>query len=95
VDGGAAEELDVEVAHAELAAAGLAGEREGFDKELVEGFAAAGAVAESEAFFAELVVGEFLEGGFELSDFREAGGPLGEAVAGGGADRASPAARDS
>ena len=95
MDRGAAEQLHVEVPHAERAAAGLAHQGEGLDEQLVERLAAAGAVAEAEAFFAELVVGEFFEAGFELGDLRETGGPLGESIARDGADRTGPAARDS
>jgi hypothetical protein len=83
------------VPHVEFAAACFADEGEGFNEQFVEGLAAAGAVAETETLFAKLMVGELLEAGFELGDFGETGGPLGESIAGGGADRAGPPARDS
>ena len=90
----AAEELNVEVAHAERAASRFANQREGLDEESIERLAAAGAIAEPQALFAELMIGKLLETGLQLGDLRQAGGPLRQAVARNGPDRASPAAGD-
>ncbi len=64
----AADQLDVEVPHAEHAAAGLADQREGVGQEVVERFALVGAAAEIVAALAQAGVRERGEAAFALTD---------------------------
>jgi hypothetical protein len=68
VEGGAADELDVEVAHSQRALARLAGDRERLVEQVVERLAVVGALAEVVGALVELGVGLQLELGFEVVD---------------------------
>ena len=68
----AADDLDVEMAHAHLALAGLADDREGLGKEVVELRAVARLLAERVHPLAQLVVGLELELGLEVVDASDA-----------------------
>ncbi len=70
VEDHAAHELDVEVAHAEDAPAGLAHDREGLRQEVVEGGAAGEPLAELGGLGAQLVVGELAHVRLERVDRR-------------------------
>ena len=64
----AADELDVEVPHAQHAAAGFADERERVGQQVVERFALVGAAAEIVAALAQAGVGERRQGALALAD---------------------------
>ena len=64
----AADQLDVEVAHVEDAAAGFAADGEGFDQQVVERLAIGDALLEFDGFRGQLGVGELLELGLEIVD---------------------------
>ena len=68
----AADQLDVEVAHAERAPAGLAAEREGLVEQVVERLAVAGALAQLVGLLAQLVVLEQLHLGLDGVDALDA-----------------------
>ncbi len=64
----AADELDVEVPHAQHAAAGFADEREGVGQQIVERLALVGAAAEIVAALAQAGVGERRQGALAFAD---------------------------
>ena len=64
----AADQLDVEVAHVEDAAAGFADDGEGFDQKIVERCALRDAFFEFNGFGGEIDVGELLQGRLEIVD---------------------------
>ena len=68
----AADHLDVEVAHAERALAGLAAEREGLVEQVVQRLAVAGALAQGVGLLAQLVVLEQLHLRLDRVDARDA-----------------------
>ena len=70
----AADELDVERAHADGAARRLAGDREGLDQDVVEGGARRQLLLELRRLAAQLGVAQGLDAGLDLVD----GGDLGE-----------------
>ncbi len=74
--GGPAEQLHIEVSHIELAPAGLAHERECFDKQPLERLAAAGSIAERQAGLFKIEVVLLLERLLERSDLRNTPRPL-------------------
>ena len=67
----AADQLDVEMAHVEDAAAGLAADGEGFDQQVVERFAVGDALLEFDGFGGQFGVGELLDLGLEIVDGRD------------------------
>ncbi len=70
----AADQLDVEVAHAEGAARRLAGDREGLDQDVVEGGARRQLLLELRRLGAQLGVGQGLDAGLERVDGGDLGG---------------------
>ncbi len=64
----AADQLDVEVAHVQDAAAGFADDGEGFDQDVVEGGALGEFLLEFNGLRGQFGVGELLDGGFALVD---------------------------
>ncbi len=68
MQGGAAHQLDVEVAHAQRAGGGFADGGERLGQEVVELLAVSVACAETVGLFAQFGVGEGLEGAFQGID---------------------------
>ena len=68
MQGGAAHELDIEVAHAEGTGRGFADGRESFGQQIVQLFAVLVAFAQTVSFFTELGVREGLEGALQGID---------------------------
>ena len=71
MQGDAADQLDVEVAHVEEAAAGLADDGKGFDEQVVEGRALGQFFLELDGFGGEIDIGELLDGRLEVVDGRD------------------------
>ena len=69
----AADQLHVEVAHVEDAAAGLADHREGLEEEVVEGRALRESFLEFDGLGGEIDVRQLAHGGFEIVDGRHCG----------------------
>ena len=76
MDGGAAEELHVEVPHVESTPASFAHECEGLDEQAIERLTAASAVAKREASFFEIEVGLCFERFFEGGDLGNRAAPI-------------------
>ncbi len=64
----AADQLHVEVAHVEEAAAGLADHGEGFDEQVVEGRALGQFFLEFDGFGGQIDIGKLLDGWFQVVD---------------------------
>src|ERR1022692_2335962 len=68
VEDDAADQLHVEVAHVEEAAAGFADHGEGFDEQVVEGRALGQFFLEFDGFGGQVDIGELLDGRFQVVD---------------------------
>ena len=64
----AADQLHVEVAHVEEAAAGFADYGEGFDEQVVKGRALGQLFLEFDGFGGQIDIGKLLDGGFQVVD---------------------------